>query len=231
ISQTPRLTGLSQELRDQIFRSLFQDTTLTFVLTDTSKIVRREINTEANNLTLLRTCKQIRQDVKDIWIRNSLFTFEAVGALLKAMTSWPVYIVSKIQDVKLVLNHSMRLKYKGFDQSRDPVGIVELLGILSNLKLERLIIQNAAHLSVTYLRIQDLVKYGHGWRELRYVRTTSDLLDFDHRDHVIWRIGLCLCDGDDFQREPQPAAWTKYLLERDGQESGSVVKVYRTREE
>lgn len=53
-----------------------------------------------NALSLLRTCKQVYDETKDLWIGRTLFSFEEPEALLRKLSALLADIVSSIRHVR-----------------------------------------------------------------------------------------------------------------------------------
>lgn len=86
-----------------------------------------------------------------------------------------------------------------------------VLGGYANSKVE-------GSAQVDYTTIDEIIKYGTGWRQLRYIIPDSSFLVFPRTE----------CFGQTHRRKPQPGAWASLLSERDGLESGSSVTMYRS---
>ncbi|KAK1242956.1 hypothetical protein MKX08_005768 [Trichoderma sp. CBMAI-0020] len=63
------------------------------------------------------------------------------------------------------------------------------------------------------------IKYGRGWKELRYITFTSAFVDMVSSNH-----GATIT----LPSEPQPAAWQRDLENRDGPNSGASVTMYKS---
>ncbi|PON23315.1 hypothetical protein TGAM01_v207842 [Trichoderma gamsii] len=63
------------------------------------------------------------------------------------------------------------------------------------------------------------IKYGRGWKELRYITHTSAFVDT-----ISSRSGKTIT----MPSEPQPAAWQRDLENRDGPNSGASVTTYKS---
>ncbi|KAL4973724.1 hypothetical protein BDW66DRAFT_141682 [Aspergillus desertorum] len=101
-------------------------------------------------------------------------------------------------------------------------GRIELFGIpwaiklLPGLCLDTLTVRGVPIPEISCETVEDFVKYGCGWRELRYINPNSKLLAFSGNTILpCWR-------------KPQPSTWNRLLIQRDGAASGSSVAIYRS---
>ncbi len=68
--------------------------------------------------------------------------------------------------------------------------------------------------------LDELIKYGTGWRELRYITASASLLGFASEIRL---------EGQN-SRRPQPSSWNNDLKKREGncESTGRSVKIYRS---
>lgn len=72
-----------------------------------------------------------------------------------------------------------------------------------------------------YNFLDELIKYGHGWRELHFFAQDSKMFGFARLSHNV-------STGVSLQRKPQPGSWNEILRRRDGAESQCCVTIYRS---
>lgn len=89
--------------------------------------------------------------------------------------------------------------------------------------------------AVIYDTISSLIKWGNGWRELRFLIPHSRVLAYKRED--AWWDYEDSSNADEsynpyggYLRRPQPGSWTRMLRKRDGGKIESEVTVYRAKE-
>jgi hypothetical protein len=91
------------------------------------------------------------------------------------------------------------------------------------LQLNTITILNLYGGPVSYDVLNTLIKYGDGWKALRFIAQESTLLGYAqppgfHDAHYIER----------YQRKPEPAHWLSVMERRDGIETEPAVLIYRS---
>lgn len=222
INDASPLLRLPRELRDEIWELVFNSTRLTFGLQYTPRYGERYLKPAPHSLALLRVCRQINFETRDIWMQRVLFNFEDPQTLLNRLSNLPDSTVSRIRHVRLIGSPMMRY-LKGFDDLM--YRHESIFQLLPALRLDCLTIFAVAAAAPEYDALTNLVNRGNGWKELRYVTRTSRMLGFSpSRSHGSRETG-------DICRQPQPWFWNKRLLSRDGEGSGSAVQVFRALDE
>lgn len=102
---TPAATTLllqqPREIRDLIWECLLSSTILTSGEALTDGISSGPVEPSRNSLALLRTCRQIHHETKDIWLKVALFDFSKLEYLLDKLSPLPPHIMSQIHRVRV----------------------------------------------------------------------------------------------------------------------------------
>jgi hypothetical protein len=216
------LLQLPRELRDEIWELAFNSTRLTFGLRNTPRYGERYLKPAPHSLALLRVCRQIHIETRDIWLQRVTFNFEDPQTMLNRLSELPESTVSRIRHLRLIGSPMMRY-LKGFDDLM--YRHESIFQLLPALRLDCLTVFAVAAAAPEYDAITNLINRGNGWKELRYVTRSSRMLGFSpSRSHGSRETG-------DICRQPQPRFWNKRLWNRDGEGSGSIVQVFRSTEE
>ncbi|EOA88534.1 hypothetical protein ACJQWK_01511 [Exserohilum turcicum] len=222
INDSSRLLQLPRELRDEIWELVFNSTRLTFGMRYTPRHGERYLKPAPHSLALLRVCRQINVETRDLWMQRVLFNFEDPQTMLNKLAELPESTVSRIRHVRLIGSPMMRY-LKGFDDLM--YRHESIFQLLPALRLDCLTIFAVAPAAPEYDALTNLVNRGNGWRELRYITRSSRMLGFSpSRSHGSRETG-------DIRRQPQPRSWNKRLVGRDGDGSGSSVQVFRAIDE
>lgn len=125
--------GLPRELRDQIYKQLFDSTRLTFGYRKINHQWRR-ILPARHALAILRVCKQLNYEASPLWLGRVLFDFEDNFTALDKLSSPPLSTIQQIRHV--------RIRMIG-DEPDAPDGITDEdqlygLQVIQGLNLDRL---------------------------------------------------------------------------------------------
>ena len=210
-----RLFLLPQELRDAIYEHLFTSTRLSHGERSVTRLARLRITPAPNGLGLLRTCRRARAEIADSWLGIVLFSFEDPETMLDKLTSIPRAVLGKIRRVR-VTGDTVMLSYGDQDVY---YRLTSALALLTGLRLDTLTVIGPRGAEVSYDTLDGLISDSRGWRKLRYVCHTSEILSFKR---------MPLSFGDEYRRRPQPSHWQDVLERRDGSESGAAVEMYRS---
>lgn len=169
-----------------------------------------------NALAILRTCRQINQEAGAFWLGNVLFSFEHAEDLLDKLSILPPTTLSQIRHLRTSARPLML----------QPIGyyhdvyyrLAWALKLLPGLRLDRLTVRGWSRGELCYDTLDTLIKYGNGWRELRFITLNSAMHQLTERD--IW--------GEIDWPRPQPSAWEEILRQRDGADSGASITIYRS---
>lgn len=218
-----RFLNLPAELRDAIYFWVLNSTQITY---GQKSRINQRIKPTVNKshpyaLALLRTCRSITQEIGLRWIKWAVFSFESPEALLDILTTSPTACVANLRHVQ-VSSKPIMLSLPHDDVYYRLPWIMKLL---PHLQLDTLTVlggqaNNLAGGSaqIDYTTIDEMIKYGTGWRELRYITPNSSMLSFPKTERF----------GQTYLRKSQPGAWTLALSQRDGLESGSSVTIHRS---
>jgi len=209
---------LPRELRDHVYTTLFSSTRLTFGKRTLSRIETQRMKPAANSLAILRSCRRVYEEAKDLWLGNVLFNFEHTEDLMDKLSALPGKTLFAIRHVRTGGRPIMMMPPGDDDDVYYRVPYV--LKLLPGLRLDSLTVLGDTSPEVAYQTIEFFINYGHGWKELRFITHSSELLAFKVVNDIL---GPPL-----YQREPQPRAWNEAILRRDGRDSGASVMVYRS---
>src|SRR5436190_16234235 len=100
-ADTSLLLRLAREIRDLIWECLLSSTTLSSGEHYTSRITTYPVKPHPNSLAILRTCRQIHHETKDIWLKLVLFDFTHIEYLLDKFSPLPLPILSQIHRARV----------------------------------------------------------------------------------------------------------------------------------
>ena len=209
---------IPRELRDKIYSCLFASTRITFGKRNISRITTKTMKPAPSALAILRTCRQINQEAGPLWLGHVLFSFENPEDLLDKLSTLPSITLSQIRHV-CTGGRLLMLQPSGADNDVYCYKLVWVLKLLPGLRLDKLTVLGPSGGKVAYDILEELIKYGNGWRELHFIAPNSTMLGFAKIDMFM---------ADPFRRKPQPSTWDEILRQRDGANSGASVTVYRS---
>ncbi|KAK0741953.1 hypothetical protein B0T21DRAFT_408810 [Apiosordaria backusii] len=206
------------ELRDEIYSHLFTSTRLTFgsrVANDNKTIIT--LHPPPHALALLRACRRINAEIDKSWLSQVLFKFEDPKTMLDKLAGLSFEDLSLIRYVT-VRGDSMLLTY--LPKRHVHHRLVSVLKLLPGLQLHQLTVFGGHGDKFQYRTLDELVRYGSGWRELRFISHSSGMLGYAY---------YCFDEAlrQRYQRRPQPEYWQSVVDERDGVQSCPSVVVYR----
>ncbi|KAJ7142950.1 hypothetical protein C8R44DRAFT_827603 [Mycena epipterygia] len=210
---------LPLELRLEIYSHFFFSTRLAWGERALGRTERQRITHAPNALALLRTCRQVRAEVRTTWLQQVLFSFESPEAMLDKLANIPTTTLKLIRHARvsgtpLMLSWEDDSVYYRTSQA---------LKLLPGLALERLTVLGVRGPEVRYDTLDKLVRHGTGWNELYYLSHDSTFLAYE-RD---WIFEVGAPDEYRYLRAPQPVSWQRVLDARDGPTSGASVTIYR----
>lgn len=190
---------IPHELRDQIYVSLFASTRITFGEKSIDRITTKRMKPAPNSLAILRTCRQINQEAAALWLGHVLFNFEHSDDLLDKFSILPPTTLSQIR----------HLRTGGRPLMLQPIGdhddvyyrLVWALKLLPELRLDTLTVLGSCRGGIGYDTLDGLIKYGNGWRELRFITLNSTIHQSTEMD---------ILGGPDWHK-PQPSTWEEIL--------------------
>jgi hypothetical protein len=210
------LLTLPREIRNKIYECLFASTRLLSSKVTTSFRQRKRLKPAPNSLAVLRTCRQVNNEARNIWLSLILFDFETVEDALDKLSRLPLNTISQIRHIR-VSGHLLR--FRSIHLSGDVFyRTVWALKLLPGLRLKRFTVLAPCKGGTAYETLDGLITDGTGWEELYFVTPNSNMLGFARFDTVIM---------DPFWRKPKPTTWNDILLVRNGANSGASVTIYR----
>ncbi|KAI0025381.1 hypothetical protein F4780DRAFT_720783 [Xylariomycetidae sp. FL0641] len=94
-----RLCKLPQEVRDKIYRGVFESTVLTYGPMPEDSETRRLPH--PNDLALLRTCRRIRFEIGSTWLGQVLFNFKAPDIMISVLALQPLQVRNLVRHVRV----------------------------------------------------------------------------------------------------------------------------------
>ncbi|KAK3694512.1 hypothetical protein B0T22DRAFT_477256 [Podospora appendiculata] len=238
--QQSQFYRLPVEIRVEVYEKVFALTEFSFGSTagschwDSTGCTRsQEARPRSNRLALLRVCKAMARDIKKNipnWPdrRGVLFDFEDTKVMLEKLATIPTATLRSIRHVRFRATPLPLVIYPGLQATApvefrctvDPAGALKQL---HGLSLDRLTVVESPGLpQAQYDMVNRLVAEGNGWRELRFISNTSEMLGYtfagDDGAHT----------GERYHRRPQPSTWQTSLNARDGLASAPSVTIYRS---
>ena len=230
MDQNPRSLALKanmflqipRELRDKIYVCLFTSTRLTSAsreaLTKSLGLRYTKITKPApNSLAILRTCHQINEEARAIWLGHILFNFRNPVDVLEKLSKLPSTTLSQIRHVRTSGN--LFLIYRFEDNDKRYCSLPSVPELLPRLRLDKLTVLGSSRGPRAYQILEALIKYGIGWKELHYITPDSTMLGF---------ATMSTSPGSPYSRKPQPSTWTAILHQRDGADSEASITAYRS---
>ena len=155
-----------------------------------------------------------------LWISRILFNFEDISTLLNKLTVLPPSTLSQIKNLRIG-GRALFLAPGTFVHRREYYSHVWALKFLPELSLDRLTVLGVKDGRENYNVLDDLIKFGHGWRELYFISQDSSIFGFA-------RLDMNASTGVPLQRKPQPSYWNEVLQRQDGADSQCSVTIYRS---
>jgi hypothetical protein len=212
---SPFLQDLPRELRDQIYNYVLASTRVSF-----GRRGDNAIKPKPHALALLRVCRQMHHETHSLWISKILFNFAESSTLLNKLAGIPSDVLSQIKYVR-VGGRALFLTPSTFVHRREYYSHVWALKFLPSLRLDRLTILGVKDGRENYNFLDELIRFGHGWKELYFVTQNSSIFGFARLDRNA-------STGAPLQRKPQPSYWNEILLRQDGAGSQCSVTIYRS---
>ncbi|KAK2855681.1 hypothetical protein FQN49_004952 [Arthroderma sp. PD_2] len=208
-----RLLMLPLELRLEIY--FFYFALVTIQLGDPRPVgvmAPSRFSINRNTLALIRTCRQIFHEVGGLFLGMILLSFDSLDNMAYHLTRLPFSPLSGIRHAELDSTPFVDPPFKRPDYS-----MACKVNLISCLQLDTLTIFGMAP---CYDAIEGFVKFGEGWKELRFVIYSLKTREFR-------RIMTMATTGSEQPKHPV-LTWKDMLLQRDGSESGASVSMYRS---
>ncbi|KAF1961541.1 hypothetical protein CC80DRAFT_589880 [Byssothecium circinans] len=228
-----RLLALPRELRDQVYRYLFDSTRLKFGERHDYFSVLQYLVPQPNSLAILRTCHQIHAEARDIWIKRVLFDFEHGVAMMDKLSSLPPDTLSKIRHVRVtgdVVLLNITDTWRMAQNAGDVVfrrnwlygfRLVAFLRLLPTLQLDTLTVLLESCDNGRSYTINSMIHGSNGWKTLHVISGGSlPLGNWSKNDNWMDRKG----NG----KLTWGGEWRRQLAKRDGSEANGTVSLYRS---
>jgi hypothetical protein len=207
--------SLPPEIRDQIYRELFSLLEMCYYYKTpiTNELPDQWLGDTRPEILrippLLQVCRSINRELGTTWTRSVKFRFTDSMILLDILTPQPQHKLLRIRRLEVDAEKLPLLTSDGCIH----FNVNACLKFLGGLRLDSLVIWDRSRKDLhkafqMYHLIDDLVKSGTGWKELRVMGGN-------------YCLGLCLRRSAKSVRKPQPSHWRAVLNER-GDVGGSV---------
>ncbi|KAM0263141.1 hypothetical protein ACHAQJ_001294 [Trichoderma viride] len=214
------LMQLPHELRYKIYFDLFSSTRFTSGKRSMSRRGRLRMASAPHGLAFLFSCRQAYIEIGKTWLTQVLFCFESPEAMLDKLAKITLETRSMIRNVRVSGDPWLI----SFDEDYIYYRTHQAFKLLPGLKLDRLTVLGPKEPEISYETLDFLIRYGDGWKELRYMSHASALLAYKHN----WITRDDDLHKDRYLRKPQPAGWQQNLENRDSPGSGASVTIYRS---
>lgn len=171
----------------------------------------------------------MRTEIGDSWIGHVLFNFRDTEYMMVRLTALPMATISKIRHLRVlgtILPQNERPvpdNQSESDYDYTYYTLVHALKLLPGLQLDTLTVLTPIDKYCDYEVLDTLIKYGEGWKELRFICQHSAQLGYKFPDSIrIWNNTV------GYSREPQPAHWVNVMNTRDGIQNQPSVTMYRS---
>lgn len=216
---------LPQEVRDQIYESLFSSNRFAFGERAIERIKSQRIVSAHRRkaLSILRSCRRINHEIGKEWLHQVSFHFEDPEYMLQKLGNISDTLRGEVRRVR-VSGHTLMLSFEDDDVY---YRTAQALKLLPGLKLDVLTILGDKLPSVSYQTLDMLIRHSHGWKELRCISHSSEFLGY--KDNMMY-FGPSDPMNGLYMRQPQPSDWQLALERCDGTASKPSVTVYRSKE-
>jgi len=210
---THGLLSLPKELRLEVYEHALSDTYYRIPSTPPSF-----------SIAWLRTCRHIYLEAASLVLPTIKFSFGTTEHLIFFLSSLSP---EKVKQIRHITVHGtpfgLYLDYPWFGSYMTHT-FCSALECFPGLQLATLTVRDCFHDNhyleepwgdiATYYDIQNLIKVGKGWRELRYVSCSTAILNW--RPFQEWHE----------PRLPQPTTWDNLIKKRDGAQGGAGVEIW-----
>ncbi|KAM7211823.1 hypothetical protein V8F06_012796 [Rhypophila decipiens] len=214
---SPLFKKLPQEIRDKIYDQVFAYTRLSYG-EKSHPFQSVKIKPAPHALALLRTCHRVKYEIGNRWLRQVLFHFEDLAAMLDKLTALPHRLISHVRHVRVradsILISSPR---PGDEDDLLHHDLLHALKLIPGLKVDVLTVMGQP--GAQYDTLNRLIRGSDGWKELHFLSCNSQFLGYKNTYPTVTA----------YTREPQPAHWQSILNLRDGPDSLPSVAIYRSK--
>ena len=149
----------------------------------------------------------MRDEIGNTWIRQSCFSFKDPESLLDRLAGIPIDVRGQIRHMRLTDDLLVVVKSEGdVDEHQLIYRTAQVLKLLPGLKLDTLTVYGMISPEDSFATLDMLVHYSDGWKELRFISSTTAILGFYYQPNSNHPL-----------RQPQPSDWQNALEQRDGQ--------------
>ncbi|CZR50801.1 uncharacterized protein PAC_00675 [Phialocephala subalpina] len=166
VQQNSPFMQLPRELRDQIYLSLFDSTRLIFGRVRRGHKHQLIEQPVSDGLGALRTCRQINEETKHLWLSQVDFDFAHIEQLLNCLAPLPGGTVSQIRYIAVGLSWlsvripGYRTEFFTLAESVEPL----------DLQLDSLtVVRYPFYFQQDFIDLKYLCAIGTGWRELGFI--------------------------------------------------------------
>lgn len=223
------LMRLPPELRDKIYFYLFSSTRFMYgqrftlgqkynagqAYTRLSNLEPQNFIPPLHGLALLRSFRQVHLEISKAWLDHVIFCFECPSAMLRQLSKLPLDTRALIRHVRIA-SDALQVPLSSLEEKE---AIKDCFKLLLKMNLNTLTVFGPAIPCWSHEDLNLLIKYGKGWKELRYITRTSAFVDTISSDSGNAIALPC---------KPQAAAWQRDLEDRDGLISGASVTMYKS---
>jgi hypothetical protein len=228
------LFRLPQEIRQEIYARVFEKVDLKFNDGVMDPLRDPLSAAERNSLALLRTCRQICEEIGDRWLNLVCFSFAWPDRMLDVLTPLLTEKLAMIRHIRVrdvpMLLHDPRDE----DDEEREYRLVSILKLLPGLRLDTLMVMATSDGPTQYRTLDELVQYGNGWKELHFLTTTSgsEMLGYsaaiDNNAQYQAFIATGTFSEPPIKRQAQPSNWETVMKGRDGASSEASVTIWRS---
>jgi len=209
-----------QEVRDKIYAEVFSSTLVVDSPTgapSAGAAAGSRARPTSGVLSLLRTCRQARDEVGTTWLGQVLFSFLDAYTMVNKLAALPATTISQIRRVRL---YSGALSLPLADGSAVYITLSSALSFLPGLQLDELTVLGGYLSILNGDTVNNLAKRGNGWKSLRYACPTSALFNV-LAPRLDW--------PEEMRYVPVPDVdgWLGTLKRRDGAASKPTAAFYR----
>lgn len=228
---SPLFNKTPGEIRDMIYDQVFAYTRLSYGEKRIRVSDSVKVKPAPHALALLRTCRRVKEEIGDRWLRQVLLSFADPYAMLDKLTALPDRLLSQVRHVR-VRGESIVLSWPGelYDSFHR---LSHGLKLIPGLKLDTLtVLSFMPGPNINYDTLNKLICLSDGWKELRFLSASSTLLGYV--DTYMYSPDLLLFGVSEeertiYRRNPQPAYWQSTLERRDGADSRPSVVICRSK--
>ena len=211
---------LPQELRDYIYMLLFSNTRIMNNNARWYWSSKGTVRPVPNSLALLVVCRRARFEIGKSWLHYVLFWYGCGEEMLERLSGLPVDILSQIRHIRVT---GTQIQAQGFPGPFPAYPLVSTLKLLPGLRLDQLTVLDFTLNGKEYEILSSLIAEGNGWKTLRYVCRSSEMLGFSFRAS---NLSDPKCR---YWRKPEPMHWQTIIERRDGTASNPSVTIYRSK--